>query len=502
MNFANFLTENQLTVIDNDASNSLRSFIQVFTAALQVDETHLLREIEIFFCSSECRNALELEYGPHARIIGSFTSLIGGNFCPVLAMVCAVSWAYHRKVIIANDYKNLAFLTRGDSFCLIKPLVIEGEAILVALTDMAHFKTLTVANLDQIRRIENSIGQEATIFLPELDTATPTDQPDLPNGPDFAPESENEGSEPEIGPERVTDINHMTMHQYLGMNFFDPNGAGLVDPYTNGCIIDAINSDVHVLEPDCTVTFRKSLDLDGVFALVDPDDFCNVVVTGGKIKKPVYCKAPKTLFSIKKHMFDIGVEERQEITAIEFGDLHVGQVGNNFKLFAVASWNQELRIDPSSIELDKIFIKAHNAAKRFQCSNYNCPFKDEHLGLTSRPDDVTQIEVADFSWVYPPASFKCIARDLASSMMEDINRIVGVNLYFYIMLIGSKFTLLVQNVHSFGTLLDKVAEVINLNHLARIQPPRAFVDVCWKYSTAENEVTIIICTILLIYFCF
>lgn len=496
MNFTNFLTENQLTVIENDAPSSMRSFIHVFTTVLQVTENQLLSEIESFFIGVEYKNVLELEYGPHSRLIGPFESFIQQDFCPVLAMVCAVSWNYNCKVIIVNDYKNLSFLTRGEYFCLVKPLINERETIFVALTDMAHFKAVTVTDADQVRSIEDSIGHEATIHLSTLDS-TPDEHPNESNDPNFSSESESESVIAED--QLIQENNSKTMQQYMAMNFFNQRAAGLVDPYCNECKIDVINSDFRMQTHSSTVTFKKSLDLDGVFALVDPDDFCNVVVSGGKIKKPVFCNAPKTLSSLKKHLFDVGIDEKQEISVIEFGNLHGG---DDFKLFAVASWNRELRIDPASIELDKVLIKAHNAAKRFPCIDHNCPFRDEHLGLSSRPDDVTQIEVADFSWVYPPASFKCVTRDLAAFMLEEINSDNGVNLYFYVMLIGSKFTHMAQDVNSFGHLLDKVSEIINLKHLAMSQPPRAFLDVCWKYTTEENEVTIIKSVLVFIYFLF
>lgn len=507
MNFIDYLRDHQLSIAGNLSTSSLQSFIRVFSIELDVSENELIDSIESFFDTALCQQVLKNEYGPHSRLVGNFQSFHLRDFCPVLAMISSVAQKYMANIIIVCDDKNLSFLTRGDSMCVIQPTVVRRDPIIVALMDMANFRSVVNEGPAQLERFINGMDPAHILSLAVLESSElPSDESSdesMLDSDSSEMSTHSDQSEISDSPRRPVPrpvINPIesskTLQSYLSLNFFDQTKENLIDPYTNNIRINVLDSDARAINADARVSFNKYSDLDGVFAVIKPEEFCDVIVSGGGITKPVKCANPKTLSSLRKHLFDSGMKDPIKMNTIKFGKLNDA---NAFELYAVASWKSELNIPTDAVKLDEVFIRAHNRAKQFQCSGQGCPNAEEHLSICSgRPDDVNQIEWNNFVWEYAPASFKCVSRDLSKFMLEELGVINGVELHFYVRLIGSKFTLLAAGASDFSKLLDRVADVFDLRQLAKANPPRAFIDACRKVNaTLVNDANNVIFSLLI-----
>lgn len=499
-NFVHILREHQLSIGENDfSSESLQSFFQVFALELNVNQDELTASIRGFFDSELSNQVLAHEYGPHSRLVGSFQSFLERNFCPVLAMIASVAVHYKCKVIVACDDKNLSFQTKGELMCMIAPEIDQRTPIIVALTDMAIFRKVISSGPDQLENFIETMDTNAVLSLATLQVSDSSSDEysdealmDSDGSIDSSGSIDSHGSNYSDDSEssnfpvqnnnrarNTARLESKTIQSFLELNFFDEAQPEKVDPYTSDIRINILDSDIRQVGVSNRVTFNKYIDLDGVFAVMKPNEFCDSVISGGGIVKPSKCTNPQTLKSLRKHLFDSGINEKIKMNVIKFGKLNDA---NAFELYAVASWRADLNISETSIDLVGIFVRAHNQAKRFACASQGCPFSEEHMSISSgRPDDLNQIQTSTFVWEYAPSSFKCVLRDLARCMVEELDPIAGIELHFYARLIGSKFTLLTAEVSDFSKLIDKVADVLDLRHLAKSNPPRAFIDASWKF---------------------
>lgn len=514
-NFVNLLSAHDLSISNEAQGSSLQSFFSVFTEELGVTQDQLVMSIRPFFEGSELStHVLAHEFGPQSRMINSFSTFLERDFCPVMAMISAVATQYSCKIILACDEFNLAFQTKGELFCMIVPQAVERDTIIVALTKTAFFGLVIGNGRQQPEAIESTINLDSVLVLADLydafessedfsdynesdsslqysDASSSTSTQSLSDYSDASSTSTRSStsrSGTRFGQRTLAHRlgNSKTIQEYLAMNFGDGTGVNdnLIDPYTNDCSLSFYNSDYRISSGTQSLVFDRNLDLDGVFALICPRDLCDSVITGGGITKPVKCTHPHTLRSIKKHLFDIGIREARKLSVIKFGQLNDSK---KFELFAVASWAAESDISHSDFDLEQLFIRCHNRAKQFTCVTAGCPFSQEHESISSsRPDNLNQIEASSYVWEYAPASFKCLSRDLAQYMEEELGQFAGVELHFYVRLIGSKFVLLTSEAKNFSELLENVAKVFAFRKLAKESPSKAFIDVSWKFLAKDS----------------
>lgn len=485
MNFVNELSRLNLSLADSTGSKSLASFKEVFIRELGINEESLNTAISSFFHGSLYKKLLQYEFGGHRRLLTDMNGVLAKGFCPVLALIASISDQFKCKVIIACDDLNLAFFSKGSVLSMIRPEVAEREAIIVALTGMGIFRTVLGSGRDQTEALISTIPARSIMALPHV----PRDDEPF----DYEDEELNSGEE---SGESVVDVararsrttrvpivhdEEFSIDGFLS-EFYNAEAAGglTVNPeaYTSKCRIDFKGSDVRPSQ-NRKVSFDKTIDVDGVFAMISPGSLSDSVVSGGRITIPHECKEKRTLKTIKKHLLDTGKILVDKINVASFATI---QDSKGFGIFAVASSNKNAINSASSIDIKSLLSRAYSHAETFPCMLESCQHSVEHrLSIAGRSSNHSQIEVETFEWDHNSIGFKCILKAMSEYMLSELSQLSGVNLDFFFKLIGTKFALMTTEFEKVSELLSELGSVFDMRKLAEDRTSSIFVDVCWKF---------------------
>ena len=496
MNFENILEQSSLSVSAITGSpSSLDSFKASFSSELGIPEDDLMAAVGTFLRNEVAQTYLNVEYGPHSRIFGPAESILADGSCPPLLMLSAVAHTQQRKVIVVADEFNLAFLTKGQPLCLIEPVDIRFDPIVVALTGMGLFRTLIGDGRNRLTEIASLVPINSVLYLPEIVNIVEIDD----DGTDIDESYDSDASVPEEvrnvlnTPVVAQPNNSVSIDQFLDSNWRIQNNVMMVQnqSYTSTTRIDFVASDYRNLSEANRndVKFISTIDIDGFFVMTTHEELSEIFLTGGNILNPTSC-AKSTIKAIQKHIADQGESTVKSIKVVRFGELNPSE---RFEIFAVLTAESNMLDISTDINLSEMIVCCHNAAMRFPCMDVEpaCPLAGQHRGVISgRPNNTRQISTTSFKWRYgSPGDFKCLLKQFSQCLALQVRSFPGVKLRFFIRNIGCKDSFVSSSIADFPRLLKDVSAVFKVQTLMKENGPACSFDVSWKFipTTSGNS---------------
>lgn len=468
---------------------SLGSFKAILSKELGISENELMMSIGIFLESDLCTQILKFEIGPHHRILGRGLSILNNEYCPSLAMISGVAQCYKCKVVVLTDDFNLAFLTKGRFLCSVEPESLERAPIIIALVEMGLFRALEGEGRERISDIITSspadsnfclfrIQENANVGF-DLDLASDNDESDAASSEvrRFSQNRQTTGLMNNESQKIESFIDDNSAIEYGTTVFYD-------EAYTSSSRIDFLQSDYRCIAENDRVEFQTTIDIDGFFAIIKPEDLKNVFRSGVDIVYPIDCPK-KTKEGIIRHMLCIDGNLSDMINAFCFGRLNKS---SRCEIIAVLTSDLNSEYDPKEIDLSNFLEKSHNCAMTFPCCRRGCIHSTLHDGVrASRPDSTSQMSNRKYTWEYCQNNFRCLAEEMVRCLNADLENYDGINLSFYIQMIGSKTTCMASDVDNFSSLLSEITSNFDIKTLVKKNESSCLIDVCWKYLPKSCE---------------
>ena len=434
----------------NDFTNSSISFGKVFSHLFGCTSEYVFQTLKSPTFLMQREFYLRKEYS-HQRLWIDETSTNNepSEFFPLLYSCASICHAFQYDVILVCGLLNLSFIHKSHRIIKISSERSNGNFVVIGLDDANIFKVLKYYGThEHIIQLISDIPDYCIISLDE--DCFDDDRDALPQSrfDSFRRMTNNMD-------EFVDDnIEKLTIRQYLNNQLrCSSNGLKVHESsFDNNHKIDIHGSDFR-FEHEYLVSFQRTLDIDAFFGLFTDFEFQECLAGGGKIISfKDMTKNKREIASIKKILEDSGMTNFTKFKCIKFAELDSPSL---FEVFAVAAGSTS-SLGFENFDLKSWLQSAHFYANRYPCISNNCIHSIEHATVRNgRPDFHTQIKTHTFKWDYQSNSFKCLIRAMLSYLRNGVSSYDGVNIFYYVKCIGSKFKTIFISLNQFDQMIKK-----------------------------------------------
>lgn len=453
-------------------------FFKCFVAIQGRNASELATLIRSAQSTEAFKRLLIIEFGPHMRWINNEVP-----FLPILAWLGTISDAYSQEIIVVCDQMNLAFIHKGSYLVRILPSRVVGVPVVVGLGGLGIFHLIDHPSIETLNNLISTIEVGSTIHLSTI----PIELTSNNTGHDFSgSETDSQGEQVFIDDIVLPEI--MNINQSKTINEFIEDFSAPVNQtlkinnlaYSNNDKISFISSDFRV-EERRQVTSLRTIDIDGFFSILSPGQIVECVKMKSRytICNPADVFDKRTSKAIRKLQSDSGLAVKDIIKAVKFAEIEDKQ---KFELMICIGYNQQSVDSVKSFCLKTLVKNGHEYANNFPCrEDGSCLHSIEHRSLKSgRPTVPQQIKVPGFRWPYSYNSSKCFLGNFISYTVDQTSTLEGLDLFFHLRLIGSKFTCISADPASINDLISELLDPLNVNIFLSEEGPKSFLDISLK----------------------
>jgi len=471
IDFETFLIENKL-LIETSTNKTVPSLAYCLLQDLKLRDDDFYAILKEFYNHPAAKNLLELDYGGNADLITSNVAFGREDFLPVSYAVAAISNHFNRDVLLICDELNISFLHQGKFIVRIGSRELRGDPIVFALTEYNIFSPVIIHDMDSLLKLP--CGE---VFVSDFEFKSGTKQKKQISREIQEENAPFHSAMHAIIAEPGVDINNFVDANVL----INENGYEIkASAYCSETRVDIVNSDYR-LKSFLNVDFDRTIDIDGIFAVIKPSNLRKVIRSGGCIHAcPFAINDENGCKKIQNYV--------EMIMETEFHNFEVADMGklidkNGIQMFICRGSNDS---KPFRQNIATIAKSAHAEAIKFKCEKENnCGFALQHRSdKCGRPEDLDQLEAKMFHYEHGVESFGCVLSSI-SAYLEKFSS-SNEQFFFYFRSIGSKFKSSSTDSRKLPLLIKDFLVPFNITELL----PTASLDLCEKIiPTCKNTGT-------------
>lgn len=476
--FDNFLKEFGLEKKEASETNRRKCFLQEFSQSLGVSEDELIEAVNTRKSSKLMEATLQIEYGLQKKWINVDVIFDDDQiFFPVLFTVAAISSVYGVKIILICDDFNMSFIHCGHFAVVIEPFVILRDEIMFTLTGNGLLQSCLINDSSKFLGTLERLPAYCTINLSDLAVELHVNELDISESTEFTEEGERAPLNYDAYDDTDYIVQSLTIHEYME-KYSDNHGRPEKEAYKNSHRIDFTSSDYRVDQEEI-VSFSRTIDIDGFFAVVEPKDMESCINCFGTMIEAIETTKTGTIESIVKIAKDANVSEFVKLRPVQIGFLDGRK---QFELYACFTFDKSTsETSRRGLNVVELVNNAHQIAKTFPCDE-ECLFMKEHKSLAcSNAVRLTQVMVRQYTRDYSKNSFKCLINHMNNSLEAKLDPLKGIKFFYFIRTIGTKNRYISGDSSKIHELLNEMLSCLNVPAFNCENGPIAYVDISLKF---------------------